>query len=240
MKSIEGWWFGTTKKRLSWGDNRHIKIGRTHKIKGDIIPCKRGLHLSKKMIDAVNLSSGPVVYRVRGSGTIIPHGDPNDKYACSERTYLYGGVDCSGIFDKFSRLCALDVAKSWDAPDIVIEYLKTGNKNLKQRAFNLAYDYLRKQTLWETKGHNVPLFLYEENTRCAMAIAVLVCVYASHEIFFPLMNVKHIIRPLRFLYLSKNSHYDRSNIFNPYGKDHYDKLNRRLTQMVTKYIKKGE
>ena len=139
MKQVKGWWFGTTGKKLLHDDNRKIIIGKTHKIKGEIIPCKHALHLSKRLIDALNYASGPVVYRVVGSGIIIPHGNPVDKYACSERTYIAGGIDVSDLLLLFARRCALDVIHLWDAPDVVIRYLKTGDESIKAIAWSTSW-----------------------------------------------------------------------------------------------------
>ena len=134
MKTVEGWWFAPENKKLANGDGRKIKIGATHRVRGEIIPCKHGLHLSKRLIDALRYAPGPVVYRVVGSGIIYPHGEPIDKYACSERTYLYGGVDVSETLRRFARMCALDVVHLWDAPDIVVTYLKTGDEKVRAAA----------------------------------------------------------------------------------------------------------
>jgi len=127
MKSVKGWWFGTAGRKLGYRDGRKIRIGSTHKVKGDIIPCSKGLHLSKRLIDALQYARGPIIYRVEGSGLIIPHGNPTDKYACSERTYLAGGIDISDTLRLFARKCALDVIHLWNPPDIVVQYLKTGD-----------------------------------------------------------------------------------------------------------------
>jgi hypothetical protein len=135
MKTVMGWWFAPKNKRLAHNDGRKIKIGATHKVDGPIIPCQKGLHLSKRLIDALQYAPGPVVYRVQGSGIIKPHGNPVDKYACSERTYIKGGIDASDTLFKFARLCALDVIHLWDAPDVVIEFLKTGKKELAADAY---------------------------------------------------------------------------------------------------------
>ena len=140
MEQIKGWWFGTTDKKLLYDDNRKIVIGETHKISGDIVPCHHGLHLSKRIIDALNYAPGPVIYRVVGSGVIIPHGDPVDKYACSERTYIAGGIDISNTLRLFARKCALDVIHLWNhPPDIVIKYLKTGDEAIRAAACAAAY-----------------------------------------------------------------------------------------------------
>jgi len=132
MKKVKGWWFTTTERKLLNNDGREIKLGITHKVKGKIIPCQYGLHLSPRILDALAYASGPVVYKVEGSGVIIPHGKPIDKYACSHRTYLDGGIDISDVLRKFANLCALDVIHLWDAPDVVVKYLKTGDESLRE------------------------------------------------------------------------------------------------------------
>lgn len=138
MKKIRGWWFTTTEKCLLNGDGRPIVIGKTHKVTGNIIPCKHGLHLSRRIIDALHYAPGPVVYLVDGSGIIVPHGDPVDKYACSERTYVSGGIDVSSVLRKFARMCALDVISVWDAPEIVVRFLRTGDESIRDAAWDAA------------------------------------------------------------------------------------------------------
>jgi len=142
-KQIKGWWFGTTDKKLLNGDGRKIIINRTHKVKGDIIPCQHGLHLSERIIDALKYAPGPVLYRVIGSGIIVPHGNPVDKYACSERTYISGGIDISDTLHLFARKCALDVIHLWEAPKIVVRYLETGDESIREAAGDAAGDAAR-------------------------------------------------------------------------------------------------
>jgi hypothetical protein len=140
MKKITGWWFAPEDKKLGNGDGRKIRLGTTHKVKGAIIPCARGLHLSKRIIDALIYASGPIIYKVEGSGDVVPHDvRPVDKYACSERTYIAGGIDVSDILRKFARLCALDVIHLWNAPDVVVEHLKTGKENNRTAAISAAH-----------------------------------------------------------------------------------------------------
>ena len=146
MKQVTGWWFGREDRKLGYDDDREIVIGKTHIVVGEIIPCKRGLHLSKRLLDALNYAPGPVIYKVRGSGIIVPHGDPVDKYACFERTYLAGGVDISETLRAFARSCALEVVHLWNAPEIVIEYLKTGDRKLRAEA--QAADWAAQDAAW--------------------------------------------------------------------------------------------
>jgi hypothetical protein len=140
MKQVTGWWFGTVDRRLLNNDGRPIVIGDTHNVEGDIIPCQHGLHLSTKIIDALTYAPGPVIYKVRGSGVIVPHGNPTDKYACSQRTYLAGGINISSTLRLFARKCALDVVHLWNAPTVVVEYLKTGDESIRYAAWAAALD----------------------------------------------------------------------------------------------------
>ena len=143
MKQVTGWWFGTTDKKLGYGDDREIIIGKTHKVTDDIIPCKNGLHLSKRIIDALSYAPGPVIYKVIGSGIIIPHGNPVDKYACSKRTYVAGGIDVTDTLRLFARQCALDVLHLWNAPEVVVQYLQTGDESLRAAARAATRDAAR-------------------------------------------------------------------------------------------------
>uniref|UniRef100_A0A6M3K9A7 Uncharacterized protein n=1 Tax=viral metagenome TaxID=1070528 RepID=A0A6M3K9A7_9ZZZZ len=139
MKTISGWWFTTTKRRLLNDDNRKIVIGKSHKVSGKIIPCESGLHLSPRIIDALFYAPGPVIYRVVGRGIIIPHGRPIDKYVCSERYYVRGGIDVSEILRLFVLKCALDVIHLWNPPEIVVKYLKTGDESIRAAAGAAAW-----------------------------------------------------------------------------------------------------
>ena len=147
MRTVTGYWFAPRDGKLANGDGREIRVGITHKVEGNIIPCKHGLHLSIRPIDALKYAPGPIIYKVRGSGTIVPHGDPINKYACSERTYLAGGHDCTELLRRFACKCALDVVHLWDAPDIVVEYLRTGNEKLRDAAWAAALDAARDSVL---------------------------------------------------------------------------------------------
>jgi hypothetical protein len=133
--SMKGWYFSNSDKRLSHGDGRIIKIGRTHKVDGEIEMYKNGLHASQDILDAVAYAQGSIIWRVELSGTIIKG---FDKIVASKRTYLSGGIDISETLHKFARMCALDVVHLWDAPDVVKEYLRTGNESLRSAANSTA------------------------------------------------------------------------------------------------------
>ena len=139
-----GWHF-TSSNRLANNDAREIIINQRitnpvdeYGVGGAIVPCKRGLHFSTNAIDALGYAPGPILWRVEASGTIVPHNDPVDKYAASERTAIAGGRDVSGMLWAFARQCALDVLHLWKAPDAVRQYLTTGDLSLRAAARSAA------------------------------------------------------------------------------------------------------
>jgi hypothetical protein len=120
---MKAWYFSTDDMVLRYGDNRKIRTGITHTVDCEPILCKQGLHRSKRIIDALDCAPGNIVWRVELTGKIV-HG--SDKVSATNRKYLWG-VDCNDILKDFARRCALDVIHLWDAPDVVISYLKTGS-----------------------------------------------------------------------------------------------------------------
>jgi hypothetical protein len=97
---------------------------------GPLILCASGLHASKNILDALQYAPGSIICRVEVGGEII-HG--YDKLVCSERTILWRASG-EQVLRKFARMCALDVLHLWDAPDIVVQYLKTGDQSIRAAA----------------------------------------------------------------------------------------------------------
>ena len=140
-KKIKAWYFAPPDKKLRYGDNRKIVVGRTHKVKFPFTDadglvwekpscCHAGLHASIKPRDALKYAESSLVYRVELSGVMDV---ASDKIAATERTYLWG-YDAEPVLRKFARMCALDVIHLWDAPDVVVYYLKTGDESLNASA----------------------------------------------------------------------------------------------------------
>ena len=137
---MKAWYFSSDDRRLRHGDGREIRLGETHEVSGEIEMCKNGLHASKKAIDALYYAPGTIVYRVELSGE-IKKGE--DKLVAQKRTYLSGGIDVSETLRKFARMCALNVVDMWEAPEVVIRYLKTGDKSIRAAAWAAARDEAR-------------------------------------------------------------------------------------------------
>jgi hypothetical protein len=98
--------------------------------KGPLKLCASGLHASKNILDALQYAPGSIICRVEVGGEII-HGC--DKLVCSERTILWRASG-EQVLGQFARMCALDVLHLWDAPDIVVQYLKTGDESIRAAA----------------------------------------------------------------------------------------------------------
>ena len=100
---------------------------------GPVVPCKRGFHGSELALDALQYAPGLHLWRVELGGEIVPHGDPVDKHAASERTTLAGG-DATGLVLSWVRWCALEVVELWSAPEVVRRWLETGDPALREQA----------------------------------------------------------------------------------------------------------
>ena len=142
---MKAWYFAHESNKLQYGDGRKIKIGETHTI--DCIPqcCKKGLHGSIKILDALSFAKGSIIYRVDIKDKIDKQ---NDKICGQSRTYLYGGINIEKELHVFSRWCALQVIYLWNAPQVVIEYLKTGNESLRTAAWD-ATRAAASDTAWD-------------------------------------------------------------------------------------------
>ena len=106
-------------------------MGVTHTVGGPLVLCERGLHWSENILEALEYAGGAMLWRVRYSGDVV-RGD--DKGCSTERTYVRG-AHAGDMLRHFARLCALDVVGLWDAPDVVVRYLRTGDESLRTGAW---------------------------------------------------------------------------------------------------------
>ena len=112
---------------------------------GELIMCESGFHASERLIDALSYAPGLTICRVEVDGEIF-HDD--DKLVAEKRKILWR-VDGEQALRAFARWCALQVIHLWDAPEVVIEYLITGNKIVwdaaRATAWAAAWDAQNKQ-----------------------------------------------------------------------------------------------
>ena len=127
----EYWWFSGKDHKLGYGDGREAAIGVTHAVAGPIELCEKGLHASPRALDALQYASGPCAWLVGLGGSIL---DGDDKSCATERTYIAGGSDATEVLRAFARRVALDVAHLWSMPEIVRDYLETGDESMRSAA----------------------------------------------------------------------------------------------------------
>ena len=125
---LKAWHFLASDKRLGYGDNRVVQVGKTYRYKGKepIKLCKRGMHGSAKILDALQYAPGPIICKVELGGEVIK-GD--DKAVATDRKVL-AMIDGTKVLRKFACMCALDVLPD-DAPEIVVRYLKTQDESIR-------------------------------------------------------------------------------------------------------------
>lgn len=118
--------------------------GEWLKYDGPIVPCESGLHASERAIDALRYAPPErkiVLCRVELAGTIVEHGDPVDKLVASERRILWrlDGETTDRVLREFARWSASQVLHLWDAPQVVRDYLATGDEVLREAAWDAAW-----------------------------------------------------------------------------------------------------
>jgi hypothetical protein len=125
--------------RLGYEDNREVRVGETLTVEGEPVLCERGLHASAKLWDALGYAQGDkrALCRVTLGGT-VKHDE--NKSVGNERTVV-AMLDADAtdkLLRDFARWCALQVIHLWDAPDVVRQYLDTGDESLRDAARDAA------------------------------------------------------------------------------------------------------
>jgi hypothetical protein len=102
---------------------------------GPVIPCQSGLHASLDVWDALKFAPGNTLCVVELGGTIKYD---RDKVVASRRK-IVAQIDAEPLLREFSRRCAQSVLHLWDAPQVVKDYLATGDESLRSAAWNAAW-----------------------------------------------------------------------------------------------------
>jgi hypothetical protein len=106
------------------------KVGEWLEHTGPVVMCDSGLHASRRAIDALRYAPGPLAHLVECDGVVA---EDDDKFVCRRRKIL-ASVDAAAVLRAFARWCALSVIDKWDAPDVVVRYLRTGDDSLRSAA----------------------------------------------------------------------------------------------------------
>jgi hypothetical protein len=127
MKTVKAYHFvGKTLR-----DGRPIpKNGVWLKHTGKAVMCESGLHASLHPFDALQYAPGNTLCKVELRGIVDKE---SDKLVAMERR-IVARIDAEPLLREFSRACALDYIHLWDAPQVVIDYLKTGDPSLRVAA----------------------------------------------------------------------------------------------------------
>jgi hypothetical protein len=97
--------------------------------------CRHGLHASRHVADAIQYAPGAVLCLVELGGTII---EQHDKVVAQRRRIL-ARFDATELLRADARTSALSVIHLWKAPDVVRQYLETGDEELRPGVRAAAY-----------------------------------------------------------------------------------------------------
>ncbi len=131
---MKAWHFCGTNRVLGYDDGRAIVVGETLTVDGPPVLCRHGLHGSVRAIDALSYAVGPVACWTEITGDVV---EGDDKIVGTARTVIWM-ADATGALREFARWCALEVAHLWDAPPVVLEYLRTGDERLREACYTAA------------------------------------------------------------------------------------------------------
>ncbi len=133
---MKAFYFSNKEKKLRYGDNRVIVVGRKHKVRGIPVLCKHGLHGSVKVLDALQYALSSNLYLIELGGDIATG---VDKCCATERTYLktFNAEKVLEVFARKQALLNIEKIKpycSGDDYDLIVKYLETGDEGLKWNA----------------------------------------------------------------------------------------------------------
>jgi hypothetical protein len=141
------WHFLNEDRRLANGDGRKVKVGETYRVEGQPQLCHRGLHASKRLIDALFYAPGPVLCKVQLGGVVV-HGD--DKAVATERTVL-AMADVTDILRAFARKTAAEVwfqhFERGEHPE-VDRWLDSGGDEIARSAAESAARSAARSAVW--------------------------------------------------------------------------------------------
>lgn len=111
--------------------------------KGPIKICQAGLHYSLEPFDALEYAPGAILCQVEVDGITETE---SDKGVARARKIVQR-VDATEMLRWFARDQALSVIHLWDKcpPDVVLDYLMTGDESLRSAASSAASSAAREQ-----------------------------------------------------------------------------------------------
>jgi hypothetical protein len=129
-------------------DGRPIPaVGEWLEHEGNIVACFKGLHASEHPFDALKYAPGCILHLVELEGDLESHGEPIDKWF-GRRRKIIATINAEELLLEYARWCALEVIHLWDAPQVVREYLETGEKSLRKEACWAAAKAAVRSAAW--------------------------------------------------------------------------------------------
>lgn len=131
------------------------KDGKPLVYTGELKLCVSGLHFSRQPFDALQYAQEATLCLVEVGGTVVePAGE--EKGICTIRT-IVARMDATELLRYFARMQALSVIHLWhEAPEIVCEYLMTGDESLRSAAESAAVEAERsaaaRSAAWSAAG----------------------------------------------------------------------------------------
>ena len=110
--------------------------GEWEEFTGDVVICSSGLHGSPTPFDAMKYAPGATLRYCEYENIV---GRQNDKFVARRRRTIAKG-DATEALRYFAQMQALSVVHLWDAPDVVCDYLMTGDENIRTAARAAAWD----------------------------------------------------------------------------------------------------
>jgi len=106
---------------------------------GPLVMCQQGLHASRRPADALKYAPGSTLCLVELDGEVI---EEEDKIVARRRRII-ARIDAEPLLWDYARWCALQAVHLWDSPDVVKQYLNTGDESLRSAARDAARDAAR-------------------------------------------------------------------------------------------------
>lgn len=144
--TIEAWHFvGNTLR-----DGRPIPAdGEWLVYHGPIETCLTGLYASRRPWHALRYAPGPILCRVECDDVVA---ELDDKLVCRRRRII-ARADVTETLRYFARMQALSVIHlANDPPDVLLDYLMTGDEALRDAAWNASWDAAQIVARASTQG----------------------------------------------------------------------------------------
>lgn len=101
--------------------------------------CERGYHGSLHPFDALQYAPGDTLCYCEYQGEIIHE---SDKFVAEQRR-IVTRMDAAEMLRYFARMQALSVVDLWEPPDVMLDWLMTGDESLRAAAWAAARDAAR-------------------------------------------------------------------------------------------------